>query len=57
MVFTLAAVIGAVAARIPIRIDERFGAPSRDERRNMYGRVRVVDTLLVLVHGPPDRRA
>jgi hypothetical protein len=53
MVLTLPAVIGAVATRIPIRIDKRFGAPSRDQRRNVYGRVRVVDTLLVLVHGCP----
>ena len=53
MMLTPFAVIGAVAAGIPIRIDERFGAPSRDERRNMYRRVRVVDTLLVLVHGSP----
>jgi hypothetical protein len=52
MVLTLPAVIGAVAARIPIRIHQRLRAPSRDERRNMYRRVRVVDTLLVLVHGP-----
>jgi len=57
VVLTFPAVIGAVAARIPIRIHQRFGAPSRDERRNMYRRVRVVDTLLVLVHGPPDGRA
>jgi hypothetical protein len=53
VVLTFPAVIGAVAARIPIRIQERFGAPSRDERRNVYGRVCVVDTLPVLVHGCP----
>ena len=57
VVLTLPAVIGTVAARIPIRIHQRLGAPSRDERRNMYRRVRVVDMLLVLVHGPPDGRA
>ena len=52
VVLTLPAVIGAVAARIPISFHKRLGAPFRDERRNMYRRVRVVDPLLVLVHGP-----
>jgi hypothetical protein len=49
---TLPAVIGAVAAPIPIRIHEHFGALSRNERKDMHRRVGVVDTLLVLVHGP-----
>jgi hypothetical protein len=53
VVLTLPAVIGAVAARMPIRIHQRLGAPPRDERRNMYRRVRIVDTLLVLVPGSP----
>jgi len=53
VVLTLPAVIGAVATRIPIRIHQRLGAPPGDERRNMHGRVPVVDTLLVLVHGSP----
>ena len=54
VVLTLPAMIGAVAARIPIRIHQRFSAPPRYQRWNMYRRVRVVDTLLVLIHGPPD---
>jgi alpha-beta hydrolase superfamily lysophospholipase len=53
VVLTLPAVISAVAAPIPIRIHERFGAPSRDERTDMHRCVGVVDTLLVLVHGSP----
>ena len=39
---TLPAVISAVAARIPIRIGEHFGALSRGERKDMDRRVGVV---------------
>jgi hypothetical protein len=53
MMLTLSAVIGAVAAPIPIRIHDRFGPPSRGERKDMHQRVGVVDTLLALVHGFP----
>lgn len=54
VVLTLPAMIGAVAAPIPIRIHEHLGALSRNERKDMHGRVGVVDTLPVLVHGAPD---
>jgi hypothetical protein len=53
VMLTLPAVIGAVAAQMPIRTGEHFGAPSGDERRDMYGRVGVVETFWVLVHGGP----
>ena len=52
VMLTLPAVIGAVAAPILTRIHKHFGALSRDERKDMHRRVGVVDTLLVLVHGP-----
>jgi hypothetical protein len=49
----LHAVLGAVAAPIPIRIHQRFGAPSRDQRKDMHRRVGVMDTFLVLIRGSP----